>query len=138
MKRLGGTTQSLYIYSEWRRSNCYTLYMHDIKDRLSSDLKIAMAQKDMVSIRAIRILRARIDNAEAVFVPERPMQVSGPIAGVSDQTEVPRKILSMEDVAQLIKDEITETEKALGILEAYSLPDTEDLAARIAIFKKYL
>ncbi len=116
--------------------------MKNIKETLSNDLMMAMAQKDTVSINAIRTLRGRIDNAEAPMVPEpTSLRMAGGIAGASSdssETEVPRKELSETEIRKIIEAEIEDTQHMLEILRTSSLPDTEQLADQVIVLKGYL
>jgi len=116
--------------------------MNDIKETLTKDLKEAMQQKNSVAINAIRTLRARIDNAEAPILPEPlSLQMAGGIAGATEglgSTEVRRKELSTEDIQEIIRQEIEDSEKMLSVLRDNALPDTECFAEQVAVLRSYL
>ncbi|MCA9341749.1 hypothetical protein KC952_04460, partial [Candidatus Saccharibacteria bacterium] len=79
--------------------NTETLVAH-----IRSDLLAARKERDAVRSQALLSLVNAIDNASAVDTPI-----------VISVTEVARRVLSVEDVKQIIRNEINEMQEALAI-----------------------
>lgn len=130
-----GTVTTSVWYSEG-------VYTEIFKANLSRDLTDALKRRDTVAVTAIKLLMARIDNAGAVDVGASvAMPMAGGVAGASDDrrlTEVPRKELSEEDVAHMIREEADEITHTLDILLSHGRLDTEHLAQQADILKRYL
>lgn len=87
-------------------------------DRLREQLMEARKSRDSLRMRTLQTLIARIDNAEAVpNEDDDSAQGSEFFAGARQglgSSEVPRKVLTMEDIAQAVRDELTEIDHALA------------------------
>ncbi|NTV44705.1 MAG: hypothetical protein HGA67_03345 [Candidatus Yonathbacteria bacterium] len=116
-------------------------YVETLKETLSRDLIIALREKDVPAVTAIKSLMARIDNAGAVDV-QAPlaMPMAGGVAGASGDrrlTEVSRKEVSEDDVARIIREEIDEIVGTLDILARHGRPDEEHLAEQADVLRRY-
>ena len=134
--------------------------VEDIRARLRRGLVTAMKARDQQAVAALRSTRAAIDNAEAIendevvyddeigdyvadpgsaldAVAEHPT-VAGSVLGVG-AAEVDRRILTPEEVAEVVRDEVTEREVAAKMLERVGRPDqAERLRAQAKLLTTYL
>ena len=132
----------------------------DLRARLRRGLVDAMKVRDQQAVSALRSTLAAIDNAEAIendevvydeaideyvadagsalgTVAEHPA-VAGSVPGVG-AAEVDRRILTPEEVAEVVRDEVTEREVAADMLERVGRPDqAARLRAQAELLTTYL
>ena len=123
------------------------------------DLLTAMKARDQQAVAALRSTLARIDNAEAVdldaFDDEdlddeglddepalstgtRHPAVAGSVLGVG-AAEVDRRRLTPEQMAQIVRDEVTERETVADVVERVGRPEqAERLRAQAKLLTTYL
>ena len=82
--------------------------MH-IRQQMKADLLQAMKAREHARVDTLRTVLAAIDNAEAVPVSQSTMLVE-PVFG--KKNEVPRKILSTEDIQRILQNEVDERHAA--------------------------
>jgi hypothetical protein len=90
-----------------------------------------MKERDRSAVSALRSALGAIDNAEAVDSPEMSRPGDGPIAGARSGlgvSEVPRRDLSEQEMAEIVRTEITERSAAAA---RYELDGHGDRAARL-------
>ena len=106
-------------------------------ERLRADLKTAMRARANDETRVVRALLGAIDNGQAVPLdPSRKPADSG-IFGDS-ANEVPRRILTPDDMAALLAREIEERETAAAEMERLGQSDRAAmLRAEAAIVQRY-
>jgi uncharacterized protein YqeY len=141
----------------------------DIRARMRRGLVAAMKARDQQAVAALRSTLARIDNAEAVdadaFDPEEedaelldadrlddeavaaapaPYRgaghpaVAGSVLGVG-AAEVDRRVLTPEEMAAIVRDDVEEREVAADVLERVGRPDqAERLRAQAKLLTTYL
>src|SRR5829696_9995261 len=121
----------------------------DIRARMRRGLVAAMKARDQQAVAALRSTLARIDNAEAVdpeAVDDGPAlgtdqghpAVAGSVLGVG-AAEVDRRVLTPEEMAAMVRDEVTEREVAADVLERVDRPDqAERLRAQAKLLTTYL
>src|SRR5829696_9540635 len=131
----------------------------DIRARMRRGLFDAMKARDQQAVAALRSTLARIDNAEAVdpeavdpeavdpeAVDDGPAlgtdqghpAVAGSVLGVG-AAEVDRRVLTPEEMAAMVRDEVTEREVAADVLERVDRPDqAERLRAQAKLLTTYL
>ncbi|MBX3014038.1 MAG: GatB/YqeY domain-containing protein [Caldilineaceae bacterium] len=80
-----------------------------LREQMKADLTRAMKARQSETVATLRSVLAAIDNAEAVPV-ETPTQPIEPIAG--QRHEVPRKVLSLDDIRQMVQKELDERRAA--------------------------
>ena len=102
--------------------NTETLVAH-----IRSDLLAARKERDAVRSQALLSLVNAIDNASAVDTPI-----------VISVTEVARRVLSVEDVKQIIRNEINEMQEALAIYKDIDAEQTEKLKIKISTLQSYI
>jgi uncharacterized protein YqeY len=91
-----------------------------LRQRLRQALVVAMKGRDSMAIAALRTTLGAIDNAEAVDIPERPVQTGGPIAGAvvgHGAGEAPRRELSEGQIRALVRGEVADRESAAADYE---------------------
>jgi uncharacterized protein YqeY len=76
-----------------------------LRQQIKADLARAMKARENATVSALRLLLAAIDNAEALPENETPMSVE-PIVGKLN--EAPRKLLSENDIRQILQNERNE------------------------------
>jgi uncharacterized protein YqeY len=135
-----------------------------IRARMRRGLLEAMKARDQQAVTALRSALARIDNAEAVdpdavdddelvadvveddAVDAGPAlesgeghpAVAGSVLGVG-AAEVDRRVLTPEEVAAIVRDDVEEREIAAEVLERVSRPDqAERLRAQAKLLTSYL
>jgi len=126
----------------------------DIRARMRRGLVDAMKARDQQAVSALRSTLARIDNAEAVDADEvdadgldaepalsrgdgRPA-VAGSVLGVG-AAEVDRRVLTPEEMAAIVRDDVEEREIAAEVLERVGRPDhAERLRAQAKLLTTYL
>lgn len=80
-----------------------------LREQMKMDLIQAMKTQERATVATLRSVLAAIDNAEAVPVRESKASVE-PIAGKSN--EVPRKVLSADEIRQIVQRERDERQHA--------------------------
>ena len=132
----------------------------DIRARMRRGLVEAMKARDQQAVAALRSTLAAIDNTEAIEndevvddeavaddavdagsaldAGEGQPAVAGSVLGVG-AAEVDRRILTPEEVAEIVRDEVTEREVAAELLERVGRPDqAERLRAQAKLLTTYL
>ena len=103
------------------------------EERLKADLRIAMKARQNSTISAIRSMLAAIDNAGAVELDESLT----PTVGTSG--DVPRRILSEEQVQEILHREAENRRSAIATYERLRRQEEADrLRAELAVFGRYL
>ena len=103
------------------------------EERLKADLRIAVKARQNSTIRAIRSMLAAIDNAGAVELDESLT----PTVGTSG--DVPRRILSEEQVQEILHREAENRRSAIATYERLRRQEEADrLRAELAVFGRYL
>ena len=103
------------------------------EERLKADLRIAVKARQNSTIRAIRSMLAAIDNAGAVELDESLT----PTVGTS--VDVPRRILSEEQVQEILHREAENRRSAIATYERLRRQEEADrLRAELAVFGRYL
>jgi uncharacterized protein len=103
-----------------------------LRERIAQDLKAAMKSRDAPRVSALRSLAAALDNATAVPQPAR----SGPPS--HQPAEVPRRMLSDEDVRDLLLREIGERHDAAFALEKHGcMEEALSIRAEVGIIEEY-
>ena len=82
--------------------------MSEIREQMKVDLRQAMKARDTERVTTLRSVLGAIDNAEAVPVTAISASVE-PVVGKSN--DVPRKLLSTEDIRQIVTHEIAEPQR---------------------------
>lgn len=109
-----------------------------MSDRLRADLKEAMRARDIVATKAIRALLGAIDNAQAVPVDQGYQPWVRNKFG-EGSVEVPRVVLSAEELQALLLQEIESRRAVAEQVRDYGRADQADLAdAETAIIRRYL
>lgn len=109
--------------------------MH-LREQMKTDLTRAMKARQSASVATLRSVLAAIDNAEAVPVSEPTMPVE-PILGKSN--EAPRKVLSADDIRQIIQNEVDERRDASAKYARLGLQsEAERLQAAATLLASYL
>ena len=104
-----------------------------VPDRLRADLAFAMRARDKTEVSMIRTLIGAIENAEAV---EGESSID-PKIGLNH--DLPRKILTDEDVVHILSLERSETAAAADGYQEMGLADeAEELVRRVRIIDRYL
>lgn len=83
--------------------------MSQLREQMKADLRSAMKARATENVVTLRSVLAAIDNAEAVPV-EPTSSSAAPVIGKSN--DVPRKVLSQEDIQQIVQHEVTERQQA--------------------------
>ena len=126
----------------------------DIRARMRRGLVDAMKARDQQAVSALRSTLARIDNAEAVdadgldadgldaepalYRGDGRPAVAGSVLGVG-AAEVDRRVLTPEEVAAVVGDDVEEREMAAEVLERVGRPDhAERLRAQAKLLTTYL
>jgi 5'-deoxynucleotidase YfbR-like HD superfamily hydrolase/uncharacterized protein YqeY len=103
--------------------------------RLQADLLVARKAHDRLKTEAIQSVLAAISNKEAV----PPQKETHDTPGGVGSTEVARRVLSDADIAQVIRDEISEIQGAIdGIGAQAGQPYAAELKQKLAILTAYL
>lgn len=107
-----------------------------LREQMKADLRQAMKARQSATVATLRALLAAIDNAEAVPVPAVTMPVE-PILGQSH--EVPRKLLSADDIRQIIQKEADERRAAsLKYANLGQAAEAERLQTAAQLIETYL
>ena len=96
-----------------------------IREQMKADLTHAMKARQTHVVEALRSVLAAIDNAEAV--PITATTCVGPAPG--QRNEAPRKVLSADDIRQIVQREVDERRAAS---RNYANLQQLDEAARLA------
>ena len=99
-----------------------------LKARIRADLTSAMKARDSAQASLLRVLLAALDNAEAVPIGSAHERYQERAFG-DPSAEVPRLVLTMEDVKALVTKEQAEREAAAADFERLDRPDD---AARLS------
>lgn len=83
--------------------------MSQLREQMKTDLRSAMKARATEDVVTLRSVLAAIDNAEAVPVAPTSSSVA-PVIGRS--ADVPRKVLSADDIRQLVQHEVDERRHA--------------------------
>ncbi len=107
---------------------CYSKKMdaQTLIANIRSDSLAARKERDAVKSQALLSLLNAIDNASAV---DAPVDTSA--------TEVARRVLSVDDVKQIINNEINEMQEAAAIYKDIDTKQAEELEVKIATLKNY-
>lgn len=104
-----------------------------LRDRLQSDLKVAMSARDRSTVAVLRTTLAALSNAEAVSA-EGSRPATGTFAN-----EVDRKVLDEADVLGVIERERAELAASAGEYEALGQSDeAAALRAQLVVLDRYL
>ena len=121
----------------------------DIRVRMRRGLVDAMKARDQQAVAALRSMLARIDNAEAVdadalddepalYSGEGHPAVAGSVLGVG-AADVDRRVLTPEEMAAIVRDDVEEREIAAEVLVRVGRPDqAERLRAQNKLLTTYL
>src|SRR5215217_4914882 len=126
----------------------------DIRARMRRGLVDAMKARDQQAVAALRSTLARIDNAEAVdadaldaealdaepalYSGEGHPAVAGSVLGVG-AADVDRRVLTPEEMAAIVRDDVEEREIAAEVLVRVGRPDqAERLRAQAKLLTGYL
>src|SRR5215217_288003 len=131
----------------------------DIRARMRRGLVDAMKARDQQAVAALRSTLARIDNAEAVdaeagdaeagdadalddepalYSGEGHPAVAGSVLGVG-AADVDRRVLTPEEMAAIVRDDVEEREIAAEVLVRVGRPDqAERLRAQAKLLTTYL
>jgi len=116
----------------------------DIRARMRRGLVDAMKARDQQAVAALRSTLARIDNAEALdaepalYSGEGHPAVAGSVLGVG-AADVDRRVLTPEEMAALVRDDVEEREIAAEVLVRVGRPDqAERLRAQAKLLTGYL
>jgi uncharacterized protein len=102
-------------------------------DQLTQDLLQARKARDRITVEALQAALTRITNAEAVSAT--PNQTG--VVGVGT-TEATRKVLSDEEILDIIYEELKELTEAHASMESHpDHPYALNLAKKIAILSRY-
>ncbi len=108
----------------------------ELRALLRRDLTAAMKARQTDVVSALRTALAAIDNAEAIEVPRGDvMTTSGPVAGAQagvGSTEAARRVLTIEDVHALLREQIAERVSAADQYAAHGRHDAADQLRREA------
>jgi 5'-deoxynucleotidase YfbR-like HD superfamily hydrolase/uncharacterized protein YqeY len=106
-----------------------------VVERLQADLLTARKAHDRFKTQAIQSVLAAISNKEAV----PPQKETHDIPGGVGSTEVARRVLSEADIAQIIRDEVSELQDAIdGIGDDAGQSYAAELKQKLAILTAYL
>lgn len=102
-----------------------------MRARVAADLRIAMKTRDAFRVGTLRSLAAALDNATAVPMRSR--------MAASENSEVPRKALSPEDIRAVVIREIAERRDAASMLGGHArFEEVARLEAQIKVLQRYL
>ncbi|MEZ4730992.1 MAG: hypothetical protein R3E79_28055 [Caldilineaceae bacterium] len=109
--------------------------MH-LREQMKADLLQAMKARQHATVATLRSVLAVIDNAEAVPVDEPTVPVE-PVVG--KRNEVPRKVLSVDDIRQIVQKEMDERHAASVQYARLGLQaEAERLQTAAALIATYL
>lgn len=106
------------------------------REQMKVDLLQAMKARQSATVATLRSVLAAIDNAEAVPVSE-PAMPAEPAPG--QRHEAPRKLLSADDIRQIIRKEVDERRAASRKYATLGLPaEAERLQTAATLIETYL
>ena len=109
-----------------------------IKRRLRSDLKSAMQARSKLGTSVLRAIIAALDDAQAVPAPDKHVRYAVHEFG-DPATEVPRLLLSAQDVQKLLEREIQDRREAADKFEQLGKVDrATELREAASIVTRYL
>lgn len=104
-----------------------------LRSRMKKDLTEAMKRRDQATTLTLRSLLAAIDNAEAVDPSEAPVPVMG------RNNDVPRKLLTEEDIHQILHREAEARRAAAAEYERLAVHSAvHGLQAEVALIASYI
>lgn len=107
-----------------------------LRQQMKADLTQAMKARQRATVATLRSVLAAIDNAEAIPVNEPAFPVE-PVLG--QRHEAPRKLLSAEDIRQIVQKESDERQAASAKYATLGLQDeAERLQAAATLLATYL
>ena len=107
-----------------------------VREQMKADLRQAMKARQSATVATLRAVLAALDNAEAVPVPVSP-RPEEPVFG--QRHEVPRKLLSTDDIRQLIQKEADERRAAsLKYANLGQSAEAERLQTAATLIETYL
>jgi len=102
-----------------------------VRERIAQELRLGMKARDASRVATLRSFAAALDNATAVPIPSRILP--------SEDIEVPRKALSLEDVRAVLKREIAERRDAAFTLTAHAcFEEAATVEAEIEVLQQYV
>jgi uncharacterized protein YqeY len=112
-----------------------------LRARLRAGLTAAMKARDQVAVAALRATLGAIDNAEAVSAPstvDASLAIEQTPVGVG-AADVARRVLTDDDIAAIVRDEVAEREAAAADYDGAGRPDrAQRLRAEAAALFTYL
>ncbi len=104
-----------------------------VREQLKAELLKAMKARDTIAVATIRTMLGAIDNAEAVPLPQ------GLVFAIDGSAEVPRRLLTEEDIRAILTREREERRRAHAHYSALGLvEETERVRKEAAVFDRYL
>jgi uncharacterized protein len=101
-----------------------------VRARIAQEVRDAMKARNVSRVAALRSLAAALDNATAVPMPPRLLPNENP--------EVPRKVLSLEDVRAVLIREITERRNSVLTLTAHAcFEEAAAVQAEIEVLEQF-
>lgn len=116
--------------------------VQDLRSALRADLLTAMKARRSEVVSALRTALAAVDNAEAVAVPNAPMEsasehVAGAGIGVGS-TETERRTLSIDEVRSLLRVQVQERVTEAELYDSYGRSEAAERLRREAdALRKY-
>lgn len=116
--------------------------VQDLRSALRADLLTAMKARRSEVVSALRTALAAVDNAEAVAVPNAPMEsasehVAGAGIGVGS-TETERRTLSIDEVRSLLRVQVQERVTEAELYDSYGRSEAAERLRREAdAMRKY-
>lgn len=108
-----------------------------LREQMKVDLIQAMKVRQSATIATLRSVLAAIDNAEAVAVSTASTLPVEPVLG--KRHEVPRKLLSADDIRQIIQNEMDERQaNSLKYAALGRKAEAERLQTAAALIASYL
>lgn len=106
-----------------------------VRNRMKTDLRQAMKERDMATVATLRTMLAALDNAEAV-----PVEVNASFQWMPGQhSDVPRKALSEEEFLQILRKEAVGRRTAIATYEGLGrIEEAERLRAELSVFERYI
>lgn len=104
-----------------------------LRESLKKGLLAAMKEKNLEAVAALRTALAAIDNGEAV----EPVSQSAPI--VNRSADVPRKVLSEDDMLAIVRREATELRQAAVQYDSIGQPKrAEELRRKLKALEPFV
>jgi len=102
-----------------------------LRARIAQELPVAMKARNAARVAALRSLAAALDNATAVPIPSRILP--------NENVEVPRRVLSLEEVRAVLMREIAERRHAAVTLTTHArLKEAAAVEAEIEVLEQYI